>query len=108
MNILLFQDVLNGSALAGCIYSASDDVMRLCPRFSILDTVMQAKGTRQNESFSNIALKGAVVSIRLLYDCNMDTLPLEKCHPTYSIHRQDNILTNDGNGELKGISQSLR
>ncbi|KAG8228893.1 hypothetical protein J437_LFUL007630 [Ladona fulva] len=72
----------NLNRLQSCRYDKWKDP--LCPIFLIKDVVESA-----GENFSEIAIKGAVIAIRIVWNCNLDLSFTRSCLPEYSFHRLD-------------------
>ncbi|ODM98124.1 P2X purinoceptor 4 [Orchesella cincta] len=70
--------------LQNCLYNPKTDPY--CPTFRLGDIVTGAK-----ESYTNVALTGAVFALRIKWLCDFDFgKPISTCRPTYSFTRLDN------------------
>lgn len=72
----------NATYLQGCIYDAANP---FCPIFRLGDIVSSA-----GYNFSDMALKGGVISIVITWNCDLDWDFLQYCRPKYSFQRLDN------------------
>uniref|UniRef100_A0A8C3PHU5 P2X purinoceptor n=1 Tax=Calidris pygmaea TaxID=425635 RepID=A0A8C3PHU5_9CHAR len=62
----------------------------LCPIFRLGDIVQEA-----NQKFSEMAVKGGIIAIRINWDCNLDSWFYD-CSPKYSFNRLDDKETMPG------------
>ncbi|XP_014816486.1 PREDICTED: P2X purinoceptor 7 [Calidris pugnax] len=62
----------------------------LCPIFRLGDIVQEA-----NQKFSEMAIKGGIIAIRINWDCNLDSWSYS-CSPKYSFQRLDDNKTMPG------------
>ncbi|KAG8228894.1 hypothetical protein J437_LFUL007631 [Ladona fulva] len=74
----------NFNRLQSCRYDKMNDP--LCPIFRIKDMVESA-----GQNFSLVARKGAVIEVRIIWNCDLDLNFMKSCLPEYSFHRLDYV-----------------
>lgn len=84
---------IDGDYLHSCHYHPISDPH--CPVFRVGDIVALAavEHLDNDRSFDDIAVKGGVISIRVNWNCNLDS-SVDECKPLYSFMRLDNSNAN--------------